>query len=70
MEAIGQVDFARTLSALVGPIHEALKDLAPEEASVEIGLGLKGTVGIFVASSEANASVKISAKWKFNPKSA
>ena len=65
VEAVGKIDFNRTLSAIVTPIHTALRAMAPEEVSVELGLGIKGEVGIFVASSEGNASVKITAKWKF-----
>ena len=59
-----KVDIARTLSALVGPIREGLKAIAPDEVSVELNLGLKGEVGVFVAKSEGSASLKITAKWK------
>jgi len=59
-----KVDIARTLSALVGPIREGLKAISPDEVSVELNLGLKGEVGVFVAKSEGSASLKITAKWK------
>jgi Trypsin-co-occurring domain 1 len=66
---VGKVNFSETLNAVVGPVYAALQSMAPEEATVELSLGIKGEVGIFVASSEATASIKVSAKWKF-PKSA
>ncbi len=62
---VGKVDIAKTLDVLVTPIHQGLAKLAPDEVTIELGIGIKGEVGIFVASSEANASVKITAKWKF-----
>lgn len=63
-----QADVGPTLKAVIGPIHEALKAMAPEEVSVEFALGIKGEVGFFVAKSEGNASLKVSAKWKFTAK--
>ena len=65
LDAVGKVDVARTLNALVTPIHQGLASLAPQEVTIELGIGIKGEVGIFVASSEGNASVKITAKWTF-----
>ena len=62
---VGRVDIAKTLEALVAPIHQGLAKVAPDEVTIELGIGIKGEVGIFVAKSEANASVKITAKWKF-----
>lgn len=62
---VGKVNFSETLNAVVGPVYAALKTMAPEEATVELSLGIKGEVGVFVASSEATASIKVSAKWKF-----
>ena len=63
--ALERVDVARTLTAIVAPVHRALQSFAPEEVSLELALGLKGEVGVFVAKSEGNASLKITAKWKF-----
>lgn len=68
VDSITKVDIARTLAAIVGPVHaafDALGAFKPEEASVELSLGLKGEVGVFVAKSEANASLKVTVKWKF-----
>lgn len=68
VDSITKVDIARTLAAVVGPVHaafDALGAFKPEEASVELALGLKGEVGVFVAKSEANASLKVTVKWKF-----
>ena len=53
------------MNALVTPIHAGLAKLAPTEIAIELELGIKGTIGVFVASSEGNASVKITAKWTF-----
>ncbi len=63
--AVGTVDIAKTLDTLVTPIHQGLAKLAPDEVTIELAIGIKGEVGVFVASSEANASVKITAKWTF-----
>lgn len=63
--ALAQADITRTLAALITPVHAALAQMRPEEVSVELSLGLKGEVGVFVAKSEANATIKITAKWKF-----
>lgn len=68
VDSIAKVDIAQTLVAIVGPVHaafDALGAFKPEEASVELSLGLKGEVGVFVAKSEANASLKVTVKWKF-----
>lgn len=68
LEKLTKVDMAGTLKALLGPVREALDTLGPEEVSVELSLGLKGEVGVFVAKSEGNAALKITAKWKAQPK--
>ena len=31
---------------------------------MELSIGIKGGIGFFIASGEANASLKVSAKWK------
>ena len=64
LEKLTNVDMAGTLKALLGPVRAALDTLGPEEVSVELSLGLKGEVGVFVAKSEGNAALKITAKWK------
>ncbi len=63
--AVAQADITRTLVALITPVHAALAQMRPEEVSVELSLGLKGEVGVFVAKSEASAAIKVTAKWKF-----
>lgn len=62
------IDIGGPLRAILEPIHEGMKALAPEEVSVEVSLGLKGEVGVFVAKSEGSAAVKVTAKWKFLPR--
>jgi len=61
---VTSVDLSATLRALIGPVRAALESFKPDEVSVELSLGLAGKVGVFVASSEASAQIKISAKWK------
>ena len=60
-----KADIATTLEAIVAPLHRALHASRPEEASIELSLGLKGEIGVFVAKGEGNASIKITVKWKF-----
>lgn len=61
---ITQAVISATLGALIGPVRAALKSFKPDEVNVELSLGFRAEVGVFVASSEANAQVKVSAKWK------
>jgi Trypsin-co-occurring domain 1 len=68
--AITRVDLQKTLTALITPVHKALAAAAPKEVTLELSLGLKGEVGVFVAKSEANASIKVTAKWVFEQKPA
>jgi roadblock/LC7 domain-containing protein len=63
-QELEQADIARVLKAVVAPVREALDNIHPDELGVEVALGIKGEVGIFVAKSEANASLKVTAKWK------
>lgn len=68
VDSITKVDIAQTLAAIISPVHaafDALGAFKPDEASLELSLGLKGEVGVFVAKSEANASLKVTVKWKF-----
>ncbi|MDH3210375.1 MAG: hypothetical protein OEM00_08610 [Burkholderiaceae bacterium] len=64
-DEITKVELSDTLSAIVGPVHEAFKAAKPAEVSVELCLGFKGEVGVFVAKSEGSAALKITAKWTF-----
>jgi hypothetical protein len=63
-ETISKVDLSATLDAVVGPVKKALDKFTPDEVNLELTLGFKGEVGVFVASSEASAQVKVSVKWK------
>ena len=67
---LGKVNMADTLQTLITPVYNALKAIGPDEANVEftLGFGVKGD--LFVAKGEGNASLKVSAKWKFESKSA
>jgi hypothetical protein len=45
-------------------VRKALQESAPNEWTVEILIGFKGEAGIpFVTKGEANASIKVNAKW-------
>lgn len=56
------------VKTLAAPIREALKDAAADEWSLKVCLGFKGQTGLpFIASGEANAAVKVTAKWKKGP---
>ncbi len=62
-------DMAEDIRDLVGvltaPVQAAFEGSGAEEWSVEINFGFKGETGLpFVAKGEANAAVKVTAKWK------
>ncbi len=67
-KGLARVDLQQTLASLIEPVHQALMASRPKEVSVELSLGIKGEVGFFVAKSEGNASLKITAKWSFDAK--
>lgn len=53
------------IKAVTGPVQAALKDLPPDEWSIELNIGFKGEAGLpCITKGEANASVKLTAKWK------
>ncbi len=64
--ALLQVNFTETLQSILKPVYNALEAAKPDEANVEftLGFGVKGD--LFIAKGEGNASLKISAKWKFD----
>lgn len=68
VEVLAKVDIVETLQALVSPVHDALKALAPKEATVELTLGFTVKGNLFVAAGEGNAGLKVTAKWTFDPK--
>ena len=63
-QTITRVDLSATLGAVIGPAKAALERFKPDEVNLELTLGFKAEIGVFVASGEANAQVKVSAKWK------
>ena len=67
-EVLTKVDIRDTLQALVTPVHDALMALAPKEATVELTLGFAIKGNLFVTAGEGNASLKVTAKWAFDPK--
>ncbi len=64
LEALKKVDLAATLNAVLGPIQSALKSVKPDEVNLELSLGFKAGAGVFVASGEGNAQLKLTLKWK------
>ena len=53
------------VSVVTAPVHAAFAGSKAEEWSIELNVGFKGETGLpFVAKGEANAAVKITAKWK------
>lgn len=61
---IEKTDILNALNAICKPIQEAMTVLKPNEVSVELSLGFKADIGVFLASSESSAQLKISLKWK------
>jgi hypothetical protein len=53
------------VATLTAPIHAAFEGSGAEEWAMEVNFGFKGESGLpFIAKGEANASVKVTAKWK------
>ena len=63
-DALKKVDVASTLEAVVSPVKHALDVFRPDEVSLELTLGFKADIGVFVASGEANAQLTVNVKWK------
>ncbi len=68
----GDQDLAQRIEDLVAtlssPIQAAFRGSGVEEWSMEVNFGFKGETGLpFIAKGEANASVKVTAKWKGAP---
>lgn len=56
------------VSVLTMPVQAAFEGTGAEEWSLEINCGFKGETGVpFIAKGEANAAVKVTAKWKKGP---
>ena len=55
-----------TLTGVISIVHQSLKDNAPSEWGVELNIGFKGKTNPIpiILSGEANASLKVHAKWK------
>lgn len=54
--------------SLISPVLDQIKKMVmntdkPEEITVELNIGVATGIGFFVASGEANASIKITLKW-------
>ncbi len=55
-----------TLKGVFEAVHDSVKERMPSEWGVELNIGFKGTTSPIpiIVSGEANASVKVHAKWK------
>lgn len=61
---IGQ-DMRNVLGGVLRPIREALDATQPEQWTIELSLGFKGTAGVpCLTSGEANGAIKVTATWK------
>lgn len=63
-DAIKKANISSTLKVVLQPIRSALAEFKAEEFSIEFTLGFKAGGGVFIASGEANAQLKVSAKFK------
>lgn len=58
----GRLD--QVLQVVTAPVQAALRTAGAAEWSIEISIGFEGGVGVpFLASGEANAALKVTAKW-------
>jgi hypothetical protein len=58
-------DLRNLLAAVTRPVRQAFDENPPDEWSVELSIGFKGELGVpCLTKGEANAAVKITAKWK------
>lgn len=58
----GRLD--QVLQVITVPVQAALETAGAAEWSIEISIGFKGETGVpFLASGEANAALKVIAKW-------
>ena len=63
MDAAGAIE--NNIKAVARMVHQSLIDHQPDEWSVELSIGFKGSAGIPVlVSGEASGAIKVSAKWK------
>ncbi|MBF0145603.1 MAG: hypothetical protein HQL84_03920 [Magnetococcales bacterium] len=58
-----------SMRPVVQKVMETFRDLGPEECQVEFGLKINGEVGIFVSKGGAEAQIKVTMKWKRDPRS-
>jgi len=65
---IDSEDLVKTLQAVLGPVHSAMKSFKPDELNVELSIGFELSAGFFVASSTGSAALKIAATWDLSSK--
>jgi hypothetical protein len=54
-----------SLAAISGAVAKALERVAPDEWSVEFGIGFKGTAGLpVIVSGETTANLKVTMSWR------
>lgn len=63
-DALKRGDVSSALRAVLAEINDGFDRFKPDEVAAELSIGFKADVGVFVASSEASAQIRISMKWK------
>jgi hypothetical protein len=73
-EAVGILDdalnsmklFQENITNMAETVYDSLKDLKPEEWSLEMNIGFQGEVNPvpFIATGKMNGGIKVTAKWK------
>ena len=63
---VGSKLLQETIAGTAQSVYDSLKNLQPDEWSVELNIGLKGKATIIpvLVSSEGEGSIKVTAKWK------
>lgn len=63
---IGAKLFKENIANVAESVYESLKDMQPDEWTVEMNIGFKGKVTPipFIASSELDGGIKVKATWK------
>lgn len=58
--------FRENIRNMAESVHEAIEDMSPDEWSVEMNIGFKGTATPipFIASGELEGGVKVTVTWK------
>ena len=70
MESVHSVLLLKgNIRGMAAIVHSSLKDLEPDEWSIEMNIGFKGSAAPipFIATGEVEGGIKVSATWKKEP---